>query len=214
MHHNLKELRKEYSLAMLDELHTNTDPILQFKKWFQEAMDAQIIEPYAMTISTVNSAHRPSSRVVLLRDVSEEGFSFYTNYLSRKGQDLAVNPFAAVNFFWPDLERQVRIEGKIVPLEAGISDAYFASRPRGSQIGAWSSPQSEIIESRKVLEDAVENYIQQFDGKDVERPPHWGGYCLIPDYIEFWQGRESRLHDRICYYQHSDGSWVRSRLAP
>jgi pyridoxamine 5'-phosphate oxidase len=214
MHHNLKELRKEYSLAMLDELHTNTDPILQFKKWFQEAMDAQIIEPYAMTISTVNSAHRPSSRVVLLRDVSEEGFSFYTNYLSRKGQDIAVNPFAAMNFFWPELERQVRIEGKIVPLEAGASDAYFASRPRGSQIGAWSSPQSEIIESRKVLEDAVENYIQQFDGKDVERPPHWGGYCLIPDYIEFWQGRESRLHDRICYYQHSDGSWVRSRLAP
>jgi pyridoxamine 5'-phosphate oxidase len=214
MHHNLKELRKEYSLAMLDELHTNTDPILQFKKWFQEAMDAQIIEPYAMTISTVNSAHRPSSRVVLLRDVSEEGFSFYTNYLSRKGQDLAVNPFAAMNFFWPELERQVRIEGKIVPLEAFASDAYFASRPRGSQIGAWSSPQSEIIESRKVLEDAVENYIQQFDGKDVERPPHWGGYCLIPDYIEFWQGRESRLHDRICYYQHSDGSWVRSRLAP
>jgi pyridoxamine 5'-phosphate oxidase len=214
MHHNLKELRKEYSLAMLDELHTNTDPILQFKKWFQEAMDAQIIEPYAMTISTVNSAHRPSSRVVLLRDVSVEGFSFYTNYLSRKGQDLAVNPFAAMNFFWPELERQVRIEGKIVPLEAFASDAYFASRPRGSQIGAWSSPQSEIIESRKVLEDAVENYIQQFDGKDVERPPHWGGYCLIPDYIEFWQGRESRLHDRICYYQHSDGSWVRSRLAP
>jgi pyridoxamine 5'-phosphate oxidase len=214
MHHNLKELRKEYSLAMLDELHTNTDPILQFKKWFQEAMDAQIIEPYAMTISTVNSTHRPSSRVVLLRDVSEEGFSFYTNYLSRKGQDLAVNPFAAMNFFWPELERQVRIEGKIVPLEAGASDAYFASRPRGSQIGAWSSPQSEIIESRKVLEDAVENYIQQFDGKDVERPPHWGGYCLIPDYIEFWQGRESRLHDRICYYQHSDGSWIRSRLAP
>ena len=214
MHHNLKELRKEYSLAMLDELHTNTDPILQFKKWFQEAMDAQIIEPYAMTISTVNSAHRPSSRVVLLRDVSEEGFSFYTNYLSRKGQDIAVNPFAAMNFFWPELERQVRIEGKIVPLEAGASDAYFASRPRGSQIGAWSSPQSEIIESRKVLEDAVENYIQQFDGKDVERPPHWGGYCLIPDYIEFWQGRDSRLHDRICYYQHSDGSWIRSRLAP
>jgi pyridoxamine 5'-phosphate oxidase len=214
MHHNLKELRKEYSLAMLDELHTNTDPILQFKKWFQEAMDAQIIEPYAMTISTVNSAHRPSSRVVLLRDFSEEGFSFYTNYLSRKGQDLALNPFAAMNFFWPELERQVRIEGKIVPLEAFASDAYFASRPRGSQIGAWSSPQSEIIESRKVLEDAVENYIQQFDGKDVERPPHWGGYCLIPDYIEFWQGRESRLHDRICYYQHSDGSWVRSRLAP
>jgi pyridoxamine 5'-phosphate oxidase len=214
MHHNLKELRKEYSLAMLDELHTNTDPILQFKKWFQEAMDAQIIEPYAMTISTVNSAHRPSSRVVLLRDVSVEGFSFYTNYLSRKGQDLAVNPFAAMNFFWPELERQVRIEGKIVPLEAFASDAYFASRPRGSQIGAWSSPQSEIIESRKVLEDAVENYIQQFDGKDVERPPHWGGYCLIPDYIEFWQGRESRLHDRICYYQHSDGSWIRSRLAP
>jgi pyridoxamine 5'-phosphate oxidase len=214
MHHNLKELRKEYSLAMLDELHTNTDPILQFKKWFQEAMDAQIIEPYAMTISTVNSAHRPSSRVVLLRDFSEEGFSFYTNYLSRKGQDLALNPFAAMNFFWSELERQVRIEGKIVPLEAFASDAYFASRPRGSQIGAWSSPQSEIIESRKVLEDAVENYIQQFDGKDVERPPHWGGYCLIPDYIEFWQGRESRLHDRICYYQHSDGSWVRSRLAP
>lgn len=201
-------------MAMLDELHTNADPILQFKKWFQEAMDAQIIEPYAMTISTVNSAHRPSSRVVLLRDVSEEGFSFYTNYLSRKGQDLAVNPFAAVNFFWPDLERQVRIEGKIVPLEAGISDAYFASRPRGSQIGAWSSPQSEIIESRKVLEDAVENYLQQFEGKNVDRPQHWGGYCLIPDYIEFWQGRESRLHDRICYFQHSEGSWVRSRLAP
>lgn len=214
MHHNLKDLRKEYSLAMLDELHTEANPILQFKKWFQEAMDSQITEPYAMTIATVNSANRPSSRVVLLRDVSEEGFSFYTNYLSRKGQDLAVNAFAAMNFFWPELERQVRIEGKIVPLEAGASDAYFASRPRGSQIGAWSSPQSEMIESRKVLEEAVDNYTQQFEGKDVSRPPHWGGYCLIPDYIEFWQGRESRLHDRICYDQHSDNGWIRSRLAP
>ncbi len=214
MQHDLKDLRKEYSLAMLDELHTDANPILQFKKWFQEAMDSQITEPYAMTISTVNSANRPSSRVVLLRNVSEEGFSFFTNYLSRKGQDLAVNPFAAINFFWQELERQVRIEGKIVKLEAVASDAYFASRPRGSQIGAWSSPQSEIIESRKILEDAVEDYLQQFEGKNVLRPLHWGGYCLIPDYIEFWQGRESRLHDRICYFQHSDGSWVRSRLAP
>jgi pyridoxamine 5'-phosphate oxidase len=177
-------------------------------------MDAELIEPYAMTLSTVNKENRPSARVVLLRDLSTGGFTFFTNYLSRKGHDIAVNPFAALNFFWPDLERQIRIEGKIVTLAAADSDAYFASRPRGSQIGAWSSPQSELIESRELLEQNVEQFTQQFEGKEVARPAHWGGYCLIPDYIEFWQGRESRLHDRICYFQHSDGSWVRSRLAP
>ncbi len=214
MTHNLKDLRKEYSLAALDELHTDPDPIFQFKKWFQEAMDAELIEPYAMTLSTVSKENRPSARVVLLRDLSTGGFTFFTNYLSRKGHDIAVNPFAALNFFWPDLERQIRIEGKIVTLATADSDAYFASRPRGSQIGAWSSPQSELIESRELLEQNVEQFTQQFEGKEVARPAHWGGYCLIPDYIEFWQGRESRLHDRICYFQHSDGSWVRSRLAP
>lgn len=214
MHHNLKELRKEYSLAALDELHTDSDPISQFKKWFHEAMEAQMPEPYAMTLSTVNKENRPSSRVVLLRDVNEEGFSFFTNYLSRKGHDIAVNPFASLNFFWHELERQVRIEGKIVTLNAADSDAYFASRPRGSQIGAWSSPQSQIIDSRQVLEKNVVQYTAQFDGKDVDRPPHWGGYCLIPDYLEFWQGRESRLHDRISYSLTTEGSWTRSRLAP
>lgn len=214
MHHNLKELRKEYSLAALDELHTDADPITQFKKWFQEAMEAQMPEPYAMTLSTVNKENRPSSRVVLLRDFNEDGFSFFTNYLSRKGHDIAVNPFASLNFFWHELERQVRIEGKIVTLNAADSDAYFASRPRGSQIGAWSSPQSQIIDSRQVLEKNVDQYTAQFDGKDVDRPPHWGGYCLIPDYLEFWQGRESRLHDRISYSLTTEGSWTRSRLAP
>ena len=214
MHHNLKELRKEYSLAALDELHTDTDPIAQFKKWFHEAMEAQMPEPYAMTLSTVNKENRPSSRVVLLRDVNDDGFSFFTNYLSRKGHDIAANPFASLNFFWHELERQVRIEGKIVTLDAVDSDAYFASRPRGSQIGAWSSPQSQIIDSRQVLEQNVDQYTAQFDGKDVNRPPHWGGYCLIPDYLEFWQGRESRLHDRISYSLTTEGSWTRSRLAP
>jgi pyridoxamine 5'-phosphate oxidase len=167
-----------------------------------------------MTLSTVNKENRPSSRVVLLREVNEDGFSFFTNYLSRKGHDIAVNPFASLNFFWHDLERQVRIEGKIVALDATDSDAYFASRPRGSQIGAWSSPQSQIIDSRQILEKNVDQYTAQFDGKDVNRPPHWGGYCLIPDYLEFWQGRESRLHDRISYSLNTEGIWMRNRLAP
>ena len=214
MNHNLKDLRKEYRLAALDELHAGPDPIFQFKKWFQEAMEAELLEPYAMTLSTVNKENRPSARVVLLRDLSTQGFTFFTNYLSRKGHDIAENPFAALNFFWPDLERQVRIEGKIVTLNNADSDAYFASRPRGSQLGAWSSPQSEVIASRELLEQNVEQFTQQFEGKEVVRPAHWGGYCLIPDYFEFWQGRESRLHDRICYTLDQNEGWDRCRLAP
>ena len=213
MEDNLSQLRKEYKHAELDEQHTSPNPFEQFAGWFAAALKADLPEPHAMTLSTVANDGRVSSRVVLLRKYASEGFQFFTNYTSRKGKEANDHGFAALNFFWPELERQIRIEGKIVKVSSEESDTYFASRPRGSQLGAWASPQSEEIASRSLLELAFNEANARFQGKEVPRPLHWGGYNLIPSYIEFWQGRESRLHDRICYSLEG-GVWRRFRKAP
>lgn len=207
------QLRKEYAQASLEITDISKDPIEQFKSWFDQAMKSGIIEPYAMNISTVDSENRPSSRIVLLRDVSENGFIFYTNYLSRKGKGINEHKFAAINFFWPELERQIRIEGELEKVSAKVSDDYFALRPRGSQIGAWASPQSSKIESREILEQNEKDFTEKFQNLPVPRPEHWGGYLLKPDYFEFWQGRENRLHDRISY-EKMNNVWELNRLAP
>ena len=211
---NIAAIRKNYAMQSLSEDTVLTMPIEQFKVWLHEAIDAEVIEPTAMVVSTVNASGRPSARVLLLKEVNENGFVFFTNYKSRKGQDLEVNPFASITFFWPALERQVRIEGMVQQVDAAVSDAYFHSRPVGSQIGAWASPQSKEIESRTLLEEADEKYTAQFkDVAVIPRPLHWGGYQLIPDMIEFWQGRPNRLHDRIAY-ELQENVWLKKRLAP
>ena len=211
---NLLELRKEYIMARLDEAHTANHPMEQFKTWFGEAIESKIIEPNAMMLSTVNSTGQPSARIVLVRDILSEGICFYTNYESRKGKELAFQPKAAITFFWPELERQVRFEGIIHKMSREDSEKYFAQRPRGSQIGAWTSPQSQKIESRHEIELAEVNYSKEFEGKEVPCPPHWGGFMMVIQYAEFWQGRENRLHDRICYSLGEEDMWERSRLAP
>jgi pyridoxamine 5'-phosphate oxidase len=207
------QLRKEYAQASLEITDVAKNPTEQFNNWFQQAMKSEIIEPYAMNIATVNSNNRPSSRIVLLRDVSEQGFIFYTNYLSRKGKEIDEQKYAAINFFWPELERQIRIEGKLEKVTAKVSEDYFALRPRGSQIGAWASPQSSKIVSREVLEQNEKDFTEKFQNQQVPRPEHWGGYLLKPDYFEFWQGRENRLHDRISY-EKTENNWEINRLAP
>jgi len=207
------QLRKEYAQASLEITDVSKNPIEQFKSWFDQAMKSAIIEPYAMNISTVDSENRPSSRIVLLRDVNENGFVFYTNYLSRKAKEINEKNFGAINFFWPELERQIRIEGELEKISTKISDDYFALRPRGSQIGAWASPQSSKIESREILEQNEKDFKDKFQNLPVPRPEHWGGYLLKPDYFEFWQGRENRLHDRISY-EKMNKVWELARLAP
>jgi len=207
------QLRKEYAQASLEIIDVSKNPIEQFKNWFDQAMKSAIIEPYAMNISTVDSENRPSSRIVLLRDVNENGFIFYTNYLSRKAKEINEKNFGAINFFWPELERQIRIEGELEKVSTKVSDDYFALRPRGSQIGAWASPQSSKIESREILEQNEKHFTEKFQNQPVPRPENWGGYLLKPDYFEFWQGRENRLHDRISY-EKTSGNWEINRLAP
>ena len=205
-------LRKDYSLKTLDEKDVDRDPLKQFGVWMVEAIHAQVPEPTAMTLSTVNAAGRPSGRIVLLKGVDPRGFVFFTNYSSRKGRDLAENPVAALTFMWKELERQVRIEGKVEKVSAAESDAYFETRPLGSRIGAWASPQSDVIEAREWLEKRWTQFADQH-GEAPPRPPHWGGYRVMPDYLEFWQGRSSRLHDRIAY-KRAGNDWARTRLAP
>jgi pyridoxamine 5'-phosphate oxidase len=210
----LADLRKEYARASLDVTTVFADPILQFEKWFKEALEAGVVEPNAMHLSTVNAQGRPSGRIVLLKDVESGRFVFYTNYQSKKGNELDQNPSCALTFFWPDLERQVRIEGVSDRIAAITSDRYFQSRPRGSQIGAWASPQSAIIDSRLILEQRATQMEKKFENEKVlPRPNQWGGYQVDPLMIEFWQGRPSRLHDRIQYVK-VDGSWRIYRLAP
>jgi pyridoxamine 5'-phosphate oxidase len=211
---NIAAIRKNYAMESLTEASVAKDPINQFKVWIEETLSAEANEPTAMVLSTVNKSGRPSARVVLLKDVTTDGFMFFTNYESRKGHDLQENPFASLTFFWPELERQVRVEGQIVKVPAEVSDAYFHSRPVGSQIGAWASPQSRQIESREELEKADAAYTSKFaDQPVIPRPEHWGGFILIPDLVEFWQGRPNRLHDRIVY-ELQENNWHLKRLAP
>ena len=210
---NIADLRKSYEKAELNEQASHADPLQQFDQWFNEALKSELPEPNAMTLATVGSDLRPSTRVVLIKGYDARGIVWYTNYNSRKGQELEVNPFAALQFHWIELERVVRIEGRVDKVSAEESDAYFRSRPLGSRIGAWASPQSEVIPGRGAIVARVAEYGLKF-GMKPPRPPHWGGYRLEPDYWEFWQGRASRLHDRYAYQRQADGSWVRERLAP
>ncbi len=205
-------IRKEYRLQQLRESDVHTDPLLQFQNWFKAAIDAKVNEPNAMNLSTIKASGRPSSRIVLLKGVEENGFVFYTNYESDKGHQLQEQPYASLCFFWPELERQVRIEGKVSKVSPAVSDDYFNSRPLASRLGAWASPQSQIISERELLEKKLEEVKNKFT-LDIPRPEHWGGYKLVPDYMEFWQGRESRLHDRIIY-SIKDEKWMINRLAP
>ncbi|MBO3269729.1 pyridoxamine 5'-phosphate oxidase [Hymenobacter defluvii] len=211
----LADLRQSYSQRTLSEADVQPTPVPQFRAWLDEALAAHLDEPTAMTVSTVGPDGQPSARVVLLKGLPDDAtFLFYTNYDSRKGQELAAQPRAALTFFWPGLERQVRVEGRIEKAPKTMSTEYFQSRPRGSQVGAWASPQSQPIANRETLEAREHEVESQFAGQDpLPRPPHWGGYLLRPTRVEFWQGRLSRLHDRIVYEQAGD-TWRLSRLAP
>lgn len=208
------DMRTDYSLHRLDETQAHADPIRQFEAWFEAAVAGKVQEPNAMTLATVEGG-QPSARIVLLKGFDESGFVFFTNYESRKGAQLAENPQAALVFFWPELEQQVRIEGAITKIAPAESDAYFQSRDKGSRIGAWASPQSQVIPNREALESRVKTMQEKYGAADfVPRPAHWGGYRLAPTMIEFWQGRNSRLHDRLLYQLQEDGTWTTDRLAP
>ena len=210
---DIANLRKSYERAELNEAASAVNPLQQFELWLQQAIDGQLPEPNAMTLATVGSDLRPSTRVVLIKGFDARGLVWFTNYDSRKGQQLAGNPFAALQFHWVELERVVRIEGRVEKISGDESDAYFNSRPLDSRIGAWASPQSQVIEGRGTLVANAAKYGAQFL-LQPPRPPHWGGYRLVPDQWEFWQGRKSRLHDRLRYRQEKAGDWVRERLAP
>ncbi|OIN60904.1 pyridoxamine 5'-phosphate oxidase [Arsenicibacter rosenii] len=210
----IADMRRDYTLAGLDIADVLPDPVQQFRRWFDEALKAGLPEPNAMHLATVGAGGKPAGRIVLLKEVDDTGFVFYTNYESRKGHELAAHPVAALTFFFVELERQIRIEGTVEKVTAEESDAYFAIRPRGSQIGAWVSHQSDAIAGREVLAQRQQELEARFEGKDIPRPPHWGGYRVIPSVIEFWQGRPSRLHDRIQYAKDAAGAWQLARLSP
>ncbi len=207
-------LRNEYIAEPLNKEEVSPDPIEQFKRWFEESLEAKVTEPTAMNLSTCTKDGRPSGRIVLLKGFDEKGFVFYTNYDSRKGKDLKDNPFGALTIFWPELHRQVRIEGPVKKIKGKESETYFESRPRESQIGALASAQSDVITDRQVLENNFEKYTRKYQDRSVPRPKNWGGYVLQPVEIEFWQGRPNRLHDRILYEAGENGDWSLCRLAP
>jgi pyridoxamine 5'-phosphate oxidase len=210
---NIADIRKEYSKQSLELSMVKDSPIEQFNQWFSDALASNVMEVNAMNLSTVNSEGKPNSRIVLLKGV-DSGFIFYTNYESQKGKELSKSPFVAITFFWPELERQVRCLGKVEKVTENDSDEYFFSRPFESQVGAWASPQSKEIQNREFLETQWKAYLEKFTKEKIVRPAHWGGYRVIPYEIEFWQGRPSRLHDRIKYEFNENGSWHKSRLAP
>ncbi len=209
---SIAELRRDYQLDQLNDEDLLADPLQQFSKWLQQAVDFPVDEPTAMCLSTVNEQGKPSSRIVLLKNL-DQGLWFFTNYLSRKGQDIAVNPHACVNFFWQPLERQVRVEGRLQKISVEQSHQYFNTRPLGSRLGAIVSPQSQPIDNRDILEASLLALEQRYQNALPPKPDHWGGYCLLPTYWEFWQGRANRLHDRIIY-QLNNHLWQRQRLAP
>jgi pyridoxamine 5'-phosphate oxidase len=208
------DLRRDYARARLDEADVSHDPMVEFARWFAEAEDAQVLEPNAMTLATAGPDGTPAARIVLLKGFDERGFVFFTDYRSRKGEELAANPRAALVFYWGELERQVRITGPVTRTSGEESETYFRSRPLGSRRGAWVSHQSRVIPSRAVLEDDLREVEARFPGDDVPLPPHWGGYRVAPVTIEFWQGRPSRLHDRIRYHREPSGRWAVERLSP
>ncbi|WP_448649341.1 pyridoxamine 5'-phosphate oxidase [Pseudomonas corrugata] len=212
---SLANMRRQYIRDGLDEAHASDDPLALFGLWMQQARETESppVEANSMVLSTVDDQGRPHARVLLLKGFGGDGFTFFGNYSSGKGQDLAVNPWAAMTFFWPGLERQVRIEGHVRRLDPALSDAYFHLRPLASQLGAWASPQSRPLDNRAALESLLVLAEQRFADQPVPRPRHWGGYCLQPERLEFWQGRADRLHDRLDY-RRLDGGWQRSRLAP
>lgn len=214
MTHHIADIRKEYQLQSLLETDVAADPFAQFNKWWGDAINSKLDEINAMTLATASAAGVPSARIVLLKSVTDKGFVFFTNYNSPKGEELAENPNACLVFFWKELERQVRIMGITEKVSREESDVYFNSRPRASRIGAWASPQSNVIASREIIEENISKYEQQFSNADIARPPHWGGYIVIPSVVEFWQGRPSRLHDRIQYTRLEAGGWKIERLAP
>lgn len=211
---SIADLRKEYSSESLLETDVEANPIDQFEKWWSQAISSQIDEANAMTLATASADGMPSARIVLLKGFDKKGFVFFTNYESFKGVQMGENPKACLVFFWKELERQVRITGLVKKVSEKESDDYFLSRPQGSRVGAWTSPQSRVIESRDWLDDRYRKLSEEFQNKEVKRPPHWGGYVVAPVIIEFWQGRPSRLHDRIQYSLEDDGSWKIERLAP
>ncbi|EDX75283.1 pyridoxamine 5'-phosphate oxidase [Coleofasciculus chthonoplastes PCC 7420] len=214
MSKSIADLRQEYSLQRLNKTDAHPNPFEQFTVWFDQAVAAKLPEPNAMTLATATPDGKPSARMVLLKGYDERGFVFYTNYKSHKGQQLLANPWGAIAFWWTQLERQVRIEGQIEQVSAEKSDAYFHSRPQDSQLGAWASEQSQVIDSREVLEQRLQQLKKEYETKTIPRPPHWGGFRLIPVAIEFWQGRPSRLHDRLLYQRTEEGSWMIQRLSP
>lgn len=214
MSDSIASIRRDYALASLSEADIDTDPFKQFQKWFSEAVAAAIDDVNAMVLSTVDASNKPHARVVLLKGFENGQFTFFTNYLSHKGQDMKGNPHVSLVFFWKELQRQVRIEGSVQPVSEEESTRYFSSRPVDSQLGAWASQQSQVLESREELESRFLQYKEQYKDASIPKPPHWGGYALTPDLIEFWQGRQNRLHDRFSFSLLDNGHWQRQRLNP
>ena len=211
---SLAGMRREYGRGRLTEEHCETNPIVQFEHWIQDAQAADLKEPNAMTLATATAEGRPSARVVLLKEVSDIGFVFYTNYTSRKARELETNPYAALTFYWAELERQVRVEGRVGHVSRVQSEMYFRSRPKGSRLGAWASHQSEVLPSRAPLEARLAELEQLYSTDEVPVPEFWGGYCVAPEAIEFWEGRPNRLHDRLLYRRNGENAWTIQRLSP
>lgn len=209
----LNDLRREYAAGGLHESDLEPDPLTMFRRWMQDSVRAGLYEPNAMVVATVDATGTPAQRIVLLKRIDERGFAFFTNYSSRKGEELAANPRASLLFPWQQLERQVRVEGTVSRLSEAENDAYFATRPRASQLGAWASPQSQVIPDRATLDRRYDEVVERFGEGDIPRPQHWGGFCVEPQVVEFWQGRLGRMHDRL-RYRHEAGTWITERLAP